>query len=486
MMAILQILVNGIILFFLYRFFIKTIGAEQFGIWALVMAFTSFASVANLGFAGSVVKFVAQSQANDDKERTSLIIQTSAISIAVISGALMMFLFPVVSWSMKYFVGSSSLPMAILLLPYSFAALWLMMIGGIFLSALDGYKRTDIRGLIMIGVSASNLTLCVLLVPKFGLIGVAYSIICSNCLALMSGWVMIKRSNPQLPFLPFIWRKNIFKEIIGYATKFQIVTLAVMFFEPVTKALLSKFGGLSIVAYYEMASRLVLQLRALIVSAYHVLIPVFSEYREKSLAEIPKIYLKSYELIYYLALPVFGLLIIWLVPISDVWIGYTESTFIAIANILATIWCFNTLAAPAYTASLGLGELKWNLAGHILTAVLNVMFGYVGGLMWGALGVLVGASVALITGSILISVPFHFNSGLKLRSYFPKEGRYLTGCLLIALLINQLAMSNYLMITGHYMNIYIPIILTLAIVLLAVVHPMRRHLQEWLKASISK
>ncbi len=480
MMAILQILVNGVILFFLYRFFIKTIGAEQFGIWALVMAFTSFASVANLGFAGSVVKFVAQSQANDDKERTAVIIQTAAISIAVISGVLMMILFPVVSWSMKYFVGSSSLPMAILLLPYSFTALWLMMIGGIFLSALDGYKRTDIRGLIMICVSASNLTLCVLLVPKLGLIGVAYSIICSNCFALMSGWVMIKRSNPLLPFLPFIWRKSTFKEIIGYATKFQIATLAAMFCEPVTKAFLSKFGGLSIVAYYEMASRLVLQLRALIVSAYQVLVPVFAEHKENSPEKISLLYGKSYDLIYYLSLPSFVLIIVWLPLISEVWLGHIERTFIIIGSMLVLSWFINTLAIPAYVANVGLGIFKWYLTGNLIMAFLNVTVGYGLGFFLAGYGVIGAMCLAIIIGSIVIMAPYHIKM-ISIKGIISTDNRLLSYFALIITLVSIVLMIFRIANARMYLFQIVSFIILLFLIFF---HPARKQIQKWLFASL--
>ncbi|MGC8744981.1 MAG: polysaccharide biosynthesis C-terminal domain-containing protein, partial [Verrucomicrobiia bacterium] len=55
-----QIISVGIALFFLYRFLLKTIGVEQFGIWSLVLSTTSIIGAANLGISGSIVKFVAK------------------------------------------------------------------------------------------------------------------------------------------------------------------------------------------------------------------------------------------------------------------------------------------------------------------------------------------------------------------------------------------------------------------------------------------
>jgi O-antigen/teichoic acid export membrane protein len=55
------------------------------------------------------------------------------------------------------------------------------------------------------------------------------------------------------------------------------VSISQLLYEPTTKILLSKYGGLGILGNYEMASRLVNQVRALIVNANQVVIPIIAE-----------------------------------------------------------------------------------------------------------------------------------------------------------------------------------------------------------------
>jgi O-antigen/teichoic acid export membrane protein len=50
-----------------------------------------------------------------------------------------------------------------------------------------------------------------------------------------------------------------------------------MLYDPITKALLTKFGGLSLVGYYEMANKLIYQIRSLKVSANQILVPAFAD-----------------------------------------------------------------------------------------------------------------------------------------------------------------------------------------------------------------
>jgi O-antigen/teichoic acid export membrane protein len=483
--SVLQILINGGILFFLYRFIILTIGAKQFGIWSLVMAFTSFASVANLGFAGSVVKFVAQSMAHGDSKKTAQIIQTATLSIAGISGVVILAVFPLIRWGLGFAIKGADLAMANILLPFSLLAFWMMMIAGVFFSALDGYKRIDMRSALMVCISGINLILCFLLIPRYGLMGLAYSVIVSNLSALVLGWCLVKRNNAMLPLIPCEWRMPIFKEIAGYATNFQIISLMVMMGEPLTKAFLGKFGGLSMVAFYEMASRLILQLRALIVSAYQSLVPVIAEFKEKSPEKIPEAYSKSYDLLYYMALPAFGLLILWLPLISKLWIGHVEDTFVMIGQMLTVGWFLNTLAVPAYFVSLGTGELKWNLVGHITMALMNIILGYAGGFFFSGYGVVVGTMVALFCGSMLITVPFQIKHNIEISRYLPQASRSLTLLMIIAIVIGQLSCLNVTSKNNLFpLTIFSSVVLGIAVIMM-LVHPLCKQLQKFLLLSLS-
>ena len=83
-MSVLQIVLIGIVIFILYKFLLVTIGVRKMGIWSLILASTSVAQVANFGFSGSVVKFVAKYTALKENQNASNVIQTAAISLGVL------------------------------------------------------------------------------------------------------------------------------------------------------------------------------------------------------------------------------------------------------------------------------------------------------------------------------------------------------------------------------------------------------------------
>ena len=480
-MSVTQIVVISGVLFVLYRFLLATIGVEQLGIWSLVLATTSVTQIANLGLSGSVVKFVAKYIARGEDENISRVIQTAALSVAAFVGFVLLIAYPVAKWVLWLVIADESLPIALSVLPYALLALWLMIVTSIFQAGLDGYQRIDIRSLLLMGGAAFHLLLCFILAPTYGLIGVAYARVIQNITVLFSSWLLLKGYLPLLPIFPYKWDKGIFKEIVRYGINFQIISITAMFYDPITKALLSKFGGLSMVGYYEMASRMVQQFRALIVSANQVLVPVIADLKEKTPEKIRPAYLLSYQVLFYLALPLYSLIIICIPIISELWIGYYENIFVIFGTLLAIGWFLNTLNVPAYFVNLGIGELRWNLISHIAIALLNTGLGFLLGAFFEGIGVVVAWVVSLALGSSIIYISYHIRHGIPLIELVPKSSRII----IVACLIGMLSTFIIQYKLNHIFNtIALNSIITFSFSIIVLIpfwlHPMRKRLMKWI------
>src|SRR5215469_13510564 len=92
--TLVQVFGNAAILFFLYRFLIRTIGIERLGIWSLVLATTSVVTLANQGFSTSIVKFVAKYAARKSHDEICALVETALISIGAALGAAVLVLYP--------------------------------------------------------------------------------------------------------------------------------------------------------------------------------------------------------------------------------------------------------------------------------------------------------------------------------------------------------------------------------------------------------
>jgi O-antigen/teichoic acid export membrane protein len=478
--SLVQVVIVAGVLFFLYRFLLQTIGVKQLGIWSLILATTSVTQIANFGLSGSVVKFVAKYAARGEDRNVSEVIQTAVISLGVIVGYVLFIGYPLIKYVLGLVIPQGSLQLVFHILPFAIFSLWLTTITSVYLSGLDGLHRIYIRNILMIGSSVFYAFLCFILATKCGLIGLAYAQIINNLLILITSLILIKRFLPAFPIIPYQWNNGLFKEIIFYGFNFQIIAVTQMCYDPVTKILLSKFGGLSMVGYYEMANKMVQQFRALIVSANQALVPFIADLQEKNSKRIRSVYLSSYNLLFYLALPTYTLVIISTPLISEIWIGHYERIFVIFGILLSIGWFLNTLAGPSYFANFGTGILRWNVIGHIAIGILDVGLGIIFGLFFNGFGVAIAWVIALSLGSVVICVAYHLTNEIPLNELFPSDSRAMFFCCTIILVIS-LAIQHRLnyIVKAVAMNNFITSFLFLLILISFWFHPMRKRLAVW-------
>jgi len=457
--SVIQTVISGLVMFVLYRYLIDNLGSEQLGLWSVVLAGTSVARLSDMGLTGSVVKFVARYHAVKDEVQAAEIVQTAVISIACVMAVLCLVIYPLLDDFLALVIPEASMPQAMSILPWAVFSLWLGSIAGVFQSGLDGCQRMDIRNIIMIFSNIFFLIAAVWAVPDFGLVGLAISQSLQVILLILVSWFVLRKQLKTLPWLPMLWRKDKFKEMFGYAVNFQINSVAILLFDPLTKLLMSRYGGLSSAAFYEMASQLVVKLRALIISANQALVPAVAELHELSPQKVRDVYLKAYRLLFFVTIPFYVAILIALPMISVLLIGYKEPHFILFVTILLASWGLNTLSGSAYFINLGTGDLKWNSISHVLMAILNVLFGFLLGSIFGAIGVVIGSMAALVIASGFVMYSVHKRYRIPFNTILPPEHYKLlitvTFFITASLWVNSLYFSKQTIVMTGVVNISI-------------------------------
>jgi O-antigen/teichoic acid export membrane protein len=325
----------------------------------------------------------------------------------------------------------------------------------------------------------SYLILCLILVPAQGLMGLAYAHVIQACMLLILNWGMLKSQLPALPAIPYRWSISLFREMVGYGLNVQVITVSQILFDPITKGLLVKFGGLDLAGYYEMASRMIVQLRGLIVAAVQVLVPTVADLKETNPDLIQKVYKETYRIILFIALPYFSAIIAMTPIISRMWIGYYESSFVTFSIILSLGWFVNTLSTPCYFSDLGIGNLTWNTRGHLIMAVSNVVSGLLFGFLSGGQGVVTAWVLSLTAGSLTILLSFHRRNKIPFADMFPKD-YFLVGLSSLAGL--SLSLIAYRMLSddlGLLSLTGLVIFTTFMVLALPIwLHPMRKRLVD--------
>jgi len=429
--AVVQIIITTGVMLVLYRYLIMSVGIERLGVWSIVMAAGSALRLGDLGLSGSASKFVAKYQALKQFNEVSSVIQTTTLSLLVIIGLFLAILYPLLNSGLGLVFPMTAIEEARILLPFSLVYLWLMSISATFQAALDGCLRTDLRGMVVIGGSVLLLGVALLLVPRYGLLGLVYAQIGQAFITAIAGWLLLRTTVKQLPSVPHQWRYGCFKEMLGYGANLQVINICVMLFEPVTKILLGKFGGLSVAGYYEMAQRIVAQIRAVLLAANQILVPVVAQLHETDARKIQDIYCAGYRLLLYLSLPAFTGIMALSPVISEFWIGEYKKSFVLYLMILCGAAVIHIISVPAYFMNLGTGYLKYNVAGHFLMTVSNAMLAVIFGLQWGGDGVIIASAIAMIIGGFTIVIPYHIKNRVSFGVLLPHESLYLfCGCIM--------------------------------------------------------
>lgn len=484
--SVIQVAIVGATFFFLYRFLLQRLGPEEFGVWSVVLATTTAGSVANLGLASGSTKYVSMYLARGNDRRVGQVIETASISVAAVMGLVLAAAYPLLRILLAFVIEDRVLvERAHLILPYSLVSFWFTSVALVFLSCTAGFQRIDLRNALQGGVALIYLLLAYLLVPSFGLLGIAQAQVIQALLLCVAAWIVIKRLSRTLPLVPFRWSRDAFKEMFGYGVNLQVISISQMLFEPTTSALLSKFGGVGSVSYYEMARRMVVQLRALFVTAHEVLVPTIADVQERDPTFVHEIYARSARLLTFLiaaSLPLF----IGLTPlVSLVWIGSYNATFVTFAILLFAGWFLNMAGAPAYFANMGTGELRWNVISHIVNGILNFVLGILFGWLFGGVGVVIGFVLSLVVASGLVAASYEVKYRIGIRNLIETQTALL-GAFTVG---GMAAMFGIYSILDEWTILSLAGLMLSAYLLLAAppfwLHPMRSRLMQSVRAIIS-
>lgn len=424
-MAVTQVVVSGGVLFLLYRYLLRALGSELVGIWAIVLATVSVSRISEMGFTGSAVKYTAKYIALDEKNKAAEVIQTTVVTIAVVLACVLVLGYPLMIWLMGKLISLQHISDVLAILPYALVSVWIGTVASIFLSGLDGCQRIDLRVQVSMSATVLLLILTLMFVPQYGLVGLAWAQIGQGILTLLASWILLRRELPSLPILICNWRLSLFREMFRYGFNFQVISILGMLIDPTTKALMTKFGGLSAVTYYEMANRMVTQFRSLLISANQVIVPHIANLHESAPEEISKIYSASYRGIFFLSLPLYAGVAAVAPLASELWIGHYEQSFVIYTTLISMAYWPATLSGPAYFVNLGIGLLRWNTWEYVIMAPLNIALGYFFGSFLGGEGVALGYLLALVIGSNFVILGYHHDYRIPLVELLPRESRQL-------------------------------------------------------------
>lgn len=414
-----QVIISGIILFVLYGYLYRHLGANEIGIWSIVVATISVSRLGDLGLSSGVVRFVASELGKNEEKKAANIIQTAAMTLSIIIPIVLLIAYPIIRLILSSIMEHDNLQIALNILPYSLLYLYIMIVSSVFTGGLDGCMRIDIRSILTIISQIIFMGLTFYLAPRHGIKGVAIAQLFQGGFILISSWIKLRKQIKALPIFPLNWKYTLLKEMFNYGIKFQTITFMNLLIDPLTKVLLAKFGSIEAVGHYEMANRLILQGRALIVESSRIIIPKMSSLQEQNMPAQKSFFRKSYKITFYTSTIFYIIFSILIIPTITFWLGSKNiESVISFSFILLIGWYFNTLTTPVYFANLGTGFLKPNIITQGIIGALIFILGSAFGIFYQETGVVFAVAVSLVIGSFFIIIEYsrRTQSSIKLNN----------------------------------------------------------------------
>ncbi|MBH1817203.1 oligosaccharide flippase family protein [Stenotrophomonas maltophilia] len=397
-----EVLIGGIGLFLIYRSVVAELGIAMLGVWSIVLATTAFGRVADVGISAGLSRFIAAARGRQEHIKVSLYFWTALSTIAILMAVIAVLGWLPLNAALGFALSGVELTAAQQLLPWALFTFWLLNINAGLAATLLGIQRSDLRAVSSIGGMIIQVAASYLLVKSHGLLGLAWAQAAQYLFTIAASSIFAHRSRAILG--PPRFSALVLKELFGFGAKLQIGTIANLLFEPLSKLVLGAVAGPVPVGIFEMAYRMVYQIRTVAIMALQNLVPAFAELSQRDSTASNALFTKSNRVA---ALAGGGLMIaaISVAPlVSVLWLQTYSSEFMLLAAMISVCWLINILCAPSYFWGIAHGTINANIGGQLLTGILSPALAYVLGNQYGPTAAVIGILAGKAIGDTLPAI----------------------------------------------------------------------------------
>lgn len=427
--------------FIVYKVLLNSRGVEALGVWSLTVGAIAFARLADLSGGNALTRLIAVSA----DERPGYGDAEAVDTVTLFTAALYLLIGLVAYVPLRAYLSSAIpqrfVPDLALLLPVTLLCLVISSIGATLGSAIDGLNRADLRAKANLVSQIVFAVVSLLLIPRLGINGVALAQLLQFSLFTIINRVILISKVAGLRLLPVHVSTAAFRSMIGYGTRLQLLTLAGIIFDPLTKVIINHAAGVAALAVYEIAYRIVSQSRQLIVSASTPLVAVFAVMGDKDRADAPPLLKRAGRLI-FVSNGLVACVIVLASPLASLFFVKTISSEMIFAIVaLAFGFVLNALTVPLYLYAQGVGVLRWNIASQMTLAIVTVLACWASAMLLGQQYVAAGVFVGLAAGAAICLIGNARRFGFRLREIVAVRASIAT---LAALVLSAAALAGLL------------------------------------------
>lgn len=385
--------------FIVYALINKNLGKELLGVWSLVVAATSIGQISSFGFSNSLVRYLPEMLLQNEKEDVGKMLGTINFSNFFLTLPILVLLyFPAIQYA-AHLLNPQQLLIFKSVIPLSMASLFINNLFSVYSYLLDAMQKYYLRSVVQIQGWVIFLILATLLMPEFGLFGVAIAFFIQNILQFIIILAMIYKKGLLQKIYPIRFDKKSFRMVSSFGLKSQYISILVIFFDPLVKFFITKNIGLASTGNYEISNKIVMQARNLLVSTNQVIIPKIVLHNNKGTVNSYFDDISNKNILFSISA---GMLILLFAPLAIFFFsGQYDNTLIQCIIILNLGWVCNMITSVHYFCSIGLDKIGKLVIYHMaLSITVIILYLFLNRYLHVELLYFAVPSVALFLGSI--------------------------------------------------------------------------------------
>lgn len=396
--------VNIGLVFLSYKLIVISGGIQAVGLWSTLFAWTSLIRIGDVGMASATMRFTAMYDTESDLDSIQDYVVTGTVTNIALFGLLAAIGYFALDFFLADIVDASHVQEAHDILPLMFTGFFLMNLSSVILGALQGLHLGYLNARLTVVGNVLQIIIVVLLVPRLGLLGMAWAQVLQYALLTVVAWFVVRSKARIKSVLPIGFTVAVFKDMLKFSLKSQATNVTNGLFEPVSKILISHFGGLHVQGIYELAYKTLWLPRNAVIAGTSAMIPTLTSLMQTNPDRVEPLYAKSVRYS-VLAVLVLSVAIVIVSPvISWLWVGTFEFQYTIFAAILAFGVVLNAAGASAYNLGIVTGAFRHNVVVNIFVLVFVVAAGAAVGYALPIYGLVVVISLALAIGGLAIKL----------------------------------------------------------------------------------
>lgn len=389
-------------------FNVRHLGQSAYGLWMLAASVTIYFSVLDLGYGGSLVRFVAKYRARRDAAAINEILST----VFILFGA-----FGALSYGVALFIGfhlqsifhlsseQARLGRDVLLIVSAQVSLGFSF--SVFGAVINGFQRYHLNNIVGAIVSAVAAAVNVaVLAAGHGVVAVVAATTAVRILALFVYRANAYRVFPVLRIRPGLFRPGRLREVTGFSAYMLLLDWAAKVNYSVDALVIGAFVNTTAVAMWTVAQRLAEATQRLTNQLNDLLFPAVVDSDERRrIDRLARIFLSATRLTLASALPIAGCLFLLARPLVEQWVGPRFEPSVRVLQLLAVVVAVRAAGLMATTVLKGAGRHRLLTACNVSTAAVNLVLSLLLVRPLGLVGVALGTLIPVAAAAVFVLFP---------------------------------------------------------------------------------